>query len=241
MSMSEALVRLHAHGQSTWLDFIRRAFIDSGQLQRLIDDGWISGLTSNPTIFAKAISGSTDYDEELRAIAASGGDDPYEAFVQLASADLGRAADALRPIYDSSGGADGYVSFELPPGVEHDSAGSIAEAKRLVEAVGRPNVMIKVPGTAAAPASVEQLIADGVNVNITLLFDVAVYERVARAYIAGLERAREAGRDLSTIASVASFFVSRVDTAADRELPEGSPLRGRTGVANARVASRRFG
>ena len=241
MSMSESLARLHAHGQSTWLDFIRRAFIDSGQLQRLIDDGWISGLTSNPTIFAKAISGSTDYDEELRAIAASGRSDPYEAFVQLASADLRRAADALRPIYDSSGAADGYVSFELPPGVEHDSARSIAEAKRLVEAVGRPNVLIKVPGTAAAPASVEQLIADGVNVNITLLFDVAVYERVARAYIAGLERAHEAGRDLSTIASVASFFVSRVDTAADRELPEGSSLRGRTGVANARVAYRRFG
>ena len=238
--MSAALDRLHAHGQSTWLDFIRRAYIDSGQLQRLIDDGWISGLTSNPTIFGKAISGSTDYDDELREIARSGDADPYEAFVRLASADLRRAADALRPTYDATAAADGYVSFELPPGVELDAARSIAEARRLRDAVGRPNVMIKVPGTEAAAVAVEELIADGVNVNITLLFDVAVYERVARAYVAGLDRALAAGRDLATIASVASFFVSRVDTAADRELPEGSPLRGTTGVANARIAYRRF-
>ena len=238
--MSAALDRLHAHGQSTWLDFIRRAHIDSGELQRLIDDGWISGLTSNPTIFGKAIAGSTDYDDELREIAHSGDSDPYEAFVRLASADLRRAADALRPIYDATGAADGYVSFELPPGVEHDSARSIAEGKRLFRAVDRPNVLIKVPGTEAGVGTVEELIAAGVNVNITLLFDVAVHERVARAYIAGLERALAAGRDLATIASVASFFVSRVDTAVDGELPEGSPLRGMAGVANARIAYRRF-
>ena len=238
--MSAALDRLHAHGQSTWFDFIRRAYIDSGQLQRLIDDGWISGLTSNPTIFGKAISGSTDYDGELRDIARSGEADPYEAFVRLASADLRRAADALRPIYDASGAADGYVSFEIPPGAEQDAALAIAEAKRLRAAVGRPNVMIKVPGTKAGAVAVEELIAEGVNVNITLLFDVAVHERVARAYIAGLGRALAAGRNLAAIASVASFFVSRVDTAVDRELPEGSPLRGATGVANARIAYRRF-
>ena len=149
-------------------------------------------------------------------------------------------ADALGPIYDATGAADGYVSFELPPGVEHDSARSIAEGKRLFRAVDRPNVLIKVPGTEAGVGTVEELIAAGVNVNITLLFDVAVHERVARAYIAGLERALAAGRDLATIASVASFFVSRVDTAVDGELPEGSPLRGMAGVANARIAYRRF-
>jgi transaldolase/glucose-6-phosphate isomerase len=238
--VSTPLERLHDHGQSTWLDFIRRAHIDSGQLQRLIDDGWISGLTSNPTIFGRAIEGSTDYDDELREIARSGHTDPYEAFVRLASADLRRAADALRPIYDATGAADGYVSFELPPGVEHDAARSIAEARRLRDAVGRPNVMIKVPGTEAGALAVEELTAAGLNVNITLLFDVAVYERIARAYIAGLGRALETGRELSTIASVASFFVSRVDTAADRELPEGSALRGTVGVGNARIAYRRF-
>ena len=238
--MSESLALLHEQGQSTWLDFISRGFLDSGELQRLIDDAWVSGLTSNPTIFGKAIAGSSDYDDELRALADAGVSDPYDAFVRLAGADLRRAADALRPIYEAGGGADGYVSFELPPGVEHDSQRSIAEARRLVEAVGRPNVMIKVPGTPNAPETVERLIGEGVNVNITLLFDIAVYEGVARAYVAGLERALEAGRDLSAIASVASFFVSRVDTQVDGRLPDDSPLRGRAGVANARAAYARF-
>ena len=238
--MSESLALLHEQGQSTWLDFISRGFLDSGALQRLIDDAWISGLTSNPTIFGKAIAGSSDYDDELRALADAGVSDPYDAFVRLAGADLRRAADALRPIYEAGGGEDGYVSFELPPGVEHDSQRSIAEARRLVEAVGRPNVMIKVPGTPNAPETVERLIGEGVNVNITLLFDIAVYEGVARAYVAGLERALEAGRDLSAIASVASFFVSRVDTQVDGRLPDDSPLRGRAGVANARAAYARF-
>ena len=238
--MSESLALLHEQGQSTWLDFISRGFLDSGALQRLIDDAWISGLTSNPTIFGKAIAGSSDYDDELRALADAGVSDPYDAFVRLAGADLRRAADALRPIYEAGGGEDGYVSFELPPGVEHDSQRSIAEARRLVEAVGRPNVMIKVPGTPNAPETVERLIGEGVNVNITLLFDIAVYEAVARAYVAGLERALEAGRDLSAIASVASFFVSRVDTQVDGRLPDDSSLRGRAGVANARAAYARF-
>ncbi len=238
--MSESLALLHEQGQSTWLDFISRGFLDSGELQRLIDDEWVSGLTSNPTIFGKAIAGSSDYDDELRALADAGVSDPYDAFVRLAGADLRRAADALRPIYEAGGGADGYVSFELPPGVEHDSQRSIAEARRLVEAVGRPNVMIKVPGTPNAPETVERLIGEGVNVNITLLFDIAVYEAVARAYVAGLERALEAGRDLSAIASVASFFVSRVDTQVDGRLADDSPLRGKAGVANARAAYARF-
>ena len=239
--MSDALARLHRQGQSVWLDFISRGFLDSGGLQRLVSDGWISGLTSNPTIFGKAIAGSADYDDGLRALASDGVRDPYEAFVRLAGDDLRRAADAFRPRYEASGCRDGYVSFELPPGVEHDPERSVAEAKRLVAAVGRPNVMVKVPGTDAAPETVERLIGDGVNVNITLLFDAAVYEGVARAYAAGLERARAAGRDLAVIASVASFFVSRVDTAVDALLPADSPLRGRAGIANARAAYGRFG
>lgn len=234
--MSESLLHLHEKGQSTWLDFISRDYLNSGQLQTLIDKDWISGLTSNPTIFGKAIAGSTEYDHELQSIAEAGVVNPYEAFVQLASTDLRRAATAFLPIYESGHAVDGYVSFELPPGIEHDSDRSVAEAKRLFTAVGRPNVMIKVPGTAAAPETVERLISEGINVNITLLFDVSIYKLVARSYIAGLQNALKAGRDVSNIASVASFFVSRVDTVVDKQLADDSPLRGRAGIANAQVA-----
>ena len=237
--MTESITRLGERGQSIWLDFIRRAFIDSGDLQRLIDEHWITGLTSNPTIFAKAISGSADYDDELREIAATGEHDPYAAFVRLASADIRRAADAFRSVYDSTAGADGFVSLETPPGIEHDSDATIAEAKRLFALVDRPNLLIKVPGTAAGIRALEQLIADGVNVNVTLLFDTGVYEQVAEAYIAGLERRLDVGGDISRVASVASFFVSRVDTAVERVLPEDSPLRGTAAVANARHAYHR--
>ena len=238
--MPEPIERLRTVGQSVWLDFIRRAFIDSGELERYIDARWITGLTSNPTIFAKAISGSTDYQSELRDIAWSGEHDAYAAFVRLASTDIRRAADAFRPIFDASGGLDGYVSFETPPGVEHDVEATVAEAKRLFALVGRPNVLIKVPGTAAGIEALTCLIADGVNVNVTLLFAVGTYERVAEAYLVGLERRLERGGDLSRLASVASFFVSRLDTAVDRELSDGSPLRGTAAVANAQAAYHRF-
>ena len=238
--MPEPIERLRAAGQSVWLDFIRRAFIDSGELQRYIDERWITGLTSNPTIFAQAISGSTDYESELRELAVSGERDPYAAFVRLASADIRRAADAFRPIFDASDGLDGYVSFETPPGIGHDAEATVAEATRLFALVGRPNVLIKVPGTAAGIEALTHLIADGVNVNVTLLFAVDTYERVAEAYLAGLERRLERRGDLSRIASVASFFVSRVDSAIDRELPDDSPLRGEAAVANAHAAYQRF-
>ena len=240
--MSESLALLHEQGQSTWLDFISRGFLDSGELQRLIDEEWVSGLTSNPTIFGKAIAGSADYDDELRALADAGVSDPYDAFVRLAGADLRRAADALRPIYEAGGGADGYVSFELPPGVEHDTQRSIAEARRLVEAVGRPNVMIKVPGTPNAPDTVERLIGEGVNVNITLLFDISRLRGEGRARLRRRPRARPRGGARPSRRSPRSPRSS--SRASTRRWTGGCRTTrrcaGRRGIANARAAYARF-
>lgn len=238
--MPLATRQLIQHGQSVWLDYIRRGLLSSGEVDRMVADGWITGMTSNPTIFDKAISESGDYEEALQAIIRMGEADPYDAFVALAAEDIQFAADALRPVYESTAAVDGYVSLEVPPGIEHDREATVAEALRLFRLVDRPNVMIKVPGTPAGVEALTELIAAGVNVNVTLLFSVAVYERVAAAYIAGLERRLEAGDPLDTIASVASFFVSRVDTAVDAQLPEDSGLRGQIAVANARHAYARF-
>ena len=238
--MPLATRQLIQEGQSVWLDYIRRGLLSSGEVDRMVADGWITGMTSNPTIFDKAISESGDYEEALQAIIRMGEADPYDAFVALAAEDIQLAADALRPVYESTAAVDGYVSLEVPPGIEHDREATVAEALRLFRLVDRPNVMIKVPGTPAGVEALTELIAAGVNVNVTLLFSVAVYERVAAAYIAGLERRLEAGDPLDTIASVASFFVSRVDTAVDAQLPDDSPLRGQIAVANARHAYARF-
>ena len=238
--MPLATEQLIQHGQSVWLDYIRRGLLRSGEVDRMVAEGWITGMTSNPTIFDKAISESGDYEEALQAIIRMGEADPYDAFVALASEDIQLAADALRLVYETTAAVDGYVSLEVPPGIEHDREATVAEALRLFRLVDRPNVMIKVPGTPAGVEALTELIAAGVNVNVTLLFSVAVYERVAAAYIAGLEQRLEAGASLDTIASVASFFVSRVDTAVDAQLPEDSPLRGRMAVANAQYAYARF-
>ncbi|MXZ88865.1 MAG: bifunctional transaldolase/phosoglucose isomerase, partial [Dehalococcoidia bacterium] len=238
--MPLATEQLIQHGQSVWLDYIRRGLLRSGEVDRMVADGWITGMTSNPTIFDKAISESGDYEEALQSIIRMGEADPYDAFVALASEDIQLAADALRPVYESTAAVDGYVSLEVPPGIEHDREATVAEALRLFRLVDRPNVMIKVPGTPAGVESLTELVAAGVNVNVTLLFSVAVYERVAEAYIAGLERRFDAGERLDSIAGVASFFVSRVDTAVDALLPEDSPLRGQIAVANARHAYARF-
>ncbi|GAB4330493.1 MAG: bifunctional transaldolase/phosoglucose isomerase [Dehalococcoidia bacterium] len=238
--MSTVTSRLRDLGQSIWLDYIQRGLIESGRLARLVGDGIITGVTSNPTIFDKAIAGTSDYEAALQAIIRGGEADPYGAFLALAVDDIRAAADALRPIYDGTAGRDGFVSLEVPPAIAHDRDATMTEAHRLFDLVGRPNVMIKVPGTPAGIEALVELIAAGVNVNVTLLFSVDVYERVAEGYIAGLERRREAGAPLDAVASVASFFVSRVDTAADAILPEGSPLRGRVAVANARLAYDRF-
>jgi transaldolase len=231
---------MHEAGQSIWLDFLRRSLITDGSLARLIRDDGVTGVTSNPTIFAKAIVGSNDYDDAIGRIAGRGTVQPLDVFYDLALDDIRMAADLFAPVYEQTAGADGYVSFELEARLAHDARKSIAAAQYLVERIGRPNVMIKVPGTAEGVKVVEELTAAGINVNITLLFSVEVYWRVALAYMAGLERRRAAGQSLDRVASVASFFVSRIDTVVDPLLPDGSPLRGRVAIANAKRAYQHF-
>src|SRR5215217_611278 len=224
---------LHDAGVSIWLDTLSRELLDSGQFAELIADFAVTGATSNPTIFAKAITGSERYDDQLRAAVART-DDARELFFVLALDDVGRAADLLRPTYDGSGGRDGFVSFECTPDLADDTAATIEQALELWDRLARPNVMIKVPATEAGVPAIEELTARGVNVNVTLLFSVARYEQVIDAYVSGLERRVSAGRPIGEIASVASFFVSRVDAKADALLPPDSDVRGRVAIANAR-------
>ena len=236
------LKELHKEGQSVWLDFIRRNLITSGDLNRLIDEGGVRGMTSNPTIFQKAIAGSADYDESLRrALQKNPHGDVKNLYETLAIEDIRMAADVLRLVYNDTRGADGYVSFEVSPKLAYDTAGTIAEAERLWKTVDRPNLMIKVPATKAGVPALETLIARGININATLMFSLKHYEAIAHAYIRGLKRCEHPER----IASVASFFVSRVDTAADAALeaigtPEALKLRGQTAVANAKLTYKRF-
>jgi transaldolase/glucose-6-phosphate isomerase len=226
--------------QVIWLDYIRRSFITSGDLQALIDDG-LRGITSNPAVFEQAIAGSTDYDDDLHRLVDEGRavEEIYEALILD---DIARAADLMRPVYDRTDGVDGYVSLEVDPNLAHDTDGTVAEARRLFAALGRPNVMIKVPATPAGIPAVETLIGEGVNVNVTLIFSVDQYEAAVEAYIAGLERLAATGSGPSKVASVASFFVSRVDTAVDRELEKTQypSLLGKTAIANSKVAYARF-
>ena len=235
------LQQLGAAGQSPWLDFVRRTLISSGELQRLIDEDGLTGLTSNPSIFGKAIGGSTDYDVDLERLAGDGAEhEAIDVFEQLAIADIRAAADVLRPVFERTEGADGFVSFEVDPRLARDADGSLETARRLWAAIDRPNAMIKIPGTDECVPAIEDAIAAGINVNVTLLFAVEAYERVAEAYLRGLDRRLEAGDPIDRVASVASFFVSRVDSAVDPQLPEGSPLRGTAAVANAKLAYERF-
>jgi transaldolase len=234
------LEALHDAGVSIWLDTLSRDLLDSGAFTRMVADCAVSGATSNPTIFAKAITGSSRYDDQLRAVIGSGVDDPQELFFALALDDVRRAADLLRPAHDASDGHDGFVSFECTPDLADDTAATIEQALDLWRRLTRPNVMIKVPATAAGIPAIEELTVRGVNVNITLLFSLARYEQVIDAYVAGLERRVAAGERVDAIASVASFFVSRVDGKADPRLPAGSDLRGRVGIANAHRAYARY-
>lgn len=236
----DRLRRLHDAGVSIWLDTLSRDLLAGGEFDRLIEERAVTGATSNPTIFAKAITGSDLYDEQLRAAAARGIAHPRELFFELALADVGDAADRLRGAHDASGGRDGFVSFECTPELADDTAGTIEQATALWQRLARRNVMIKVPATAAGIPAIEELTARGVNVNVTLLFSVDRYEQVIDAYLTGLERRLAAGHSVDTIASVASFFVSRVDAKADPALPAGSPLRGQIAVANARRAYGRY-
>jgi transaldolase/glucose-6-phosphate isomerase len=236
------LKELGGQGQSIWLDYIRRNLIRSGELKRLVEEDGIRGVTSNPTIFEKAIAGSTDYDDALQAMLASDGDAEVEKLYEpLAIDDIQMAADVLRSVYDATNGDDGYVSLEVSPHLAHDTAGTIAAAKRLSAAVNRPNLMVKVPATPAGIPAIEQLIADGLNINVTLMFSMDHYEAVARAYVKGLERCANPAK----VASVASFFVSRVDTVVDKELEkigtdEAKALCGKIAIANSKIVYRRF-
>ena len=211
------LHELHAHGQSVWLDFLSRDLVDSGELARLVAEEGVRGMTSNPTIFQEAIKGSDTYDEDIRRLGAQGLT-PEEMFEAIAVDDIAAACDVLRPVFDESDMTDGFVSLEVSPRLAHDTEGTVEEARRLVARVDRPNLMIKVPATPAGLPAVETLITEGVNVNITLIFAQAVYRGVVDAYLSALENRAAAGEPVDDVASVASTFVSRIDTAVDAQL-----------------------
>ena len=250
------LASLHDHGQAVWLDFLSRRFIAEGGLRKLVEEDGLTGVTSNPTIFEKAIAGSADYDASLKDAEREG--DPGDLgamalYERLAIEDIRNAADVLRPAYEATQGRDGYVSLEVSPYLAMDTEATVAEARRLAKTVGRDNVMIKVPATRAGLPAIRELTGAGIKVNITLLFSQAVYEEVVEAYLAGLERFVAQGGEPSRIASVASFFVSRIDVAIDKIIDERlartretderealSALRGKVAIANAKLAYRRY-
>ncbi len=236
--MANPPVDVQKLGQSIWMDNLSRDIIRSGELKRLIDEDGVVGITTNPSIFEKAISGSAIYDEAIARLLDKA--DPEAIYEALALEDVAAAADILRPVYDRTGGLDGYVSLEVSPFIAHDTEATVKAARRLFGALGRPNVLIKIPATPAGIPAIEESIASGVNVNITLIFALDNYAQVAEAYIKGLERRVAAGQPVDRIASVASFFLSRIDTYVDRELPEGSPLRGKAAIASAKRAYEHF-
>jgi transaldolase len=237
--MASAIARLNDFGQSPWYDNLARSLLQDGGLQRLIDDDGIKGVTSNPTIFEKAMAAGEGYDEELKACAEEGLS-IEDSYWRLVVDDVGTAADMLRPVYDATGGGDGFVSVEVSPDLAHDTAGTISQAKDLFARLGRPNVMIKIPATHEGLPAIQANIGAGINTNVTLIFALSRHDEVIEAYLSGLEQLVADGGDPSTVSSVASFFVSRVDTETDRRLPDDSPLRGKTAVANAKLAYRLF-
>jgi len=237
--------QLHELGQSVWCDNLGRGMIDSGELQRLIDLG-VAGVTSNPTIFMKAITSGDDYDQRMTATDEKGLE-VVGLYERLVLPDIADAADLLRPVYDRTDGGDGFVSLEVNPQLAFDPDATVEEAWRLFRHLNRPNILIKVPATDQGLSAIEHLIGEGISVNVTLIFSVAMYRKVLDAYLKGLARLDHAGGDLSCVASVASFFVSRVDTAVDRLLSEKreagaavANLFGLAAVANAKIAYRRF-
>ena len=247
------MTRLAEYGQAFWLDYIRRGFLESGEFQRMIEDDGLRGVTSNPAIFEKAIVESTDYAIELRTVRADSAADAKQIYEALSSRDIRAAADLLMPVYQRTQAADGYVSLEVSPELAHDTQGTLAEARRLWKAIGRPNLLVKVPATDEGLPAIETLLAEGINVNITLLFSQRVYQQTAEAYIRALEARARRREEVRNVASVASFFVSRIDTAVDAILtqklktapPSGraklEPLLGKIAIANARCAYRLFG
>jgi len=247
------LIGLRELRQSVWLDNLSRKLINSGELMRLIDEDGLSGITSNPTIFQKAISGSTDYDTSLQRMINKGIKDEKELFLGLAIEDVSKGADMLWPVYQSTNGMDGFVSIEVSPDLAYDTDATIAEARRLFSTLNRKNILVKVPATKQGLPAIEQLTSEGVNINVTLLFSIERYEEVIEAYLRGLERRADKGQPVNEIASVASFFVSRVDTLTDKLLetrfssatskPEKdkiASLFGKAAVANAKIAYKKY-
>jgi transaldolase len=239
--MPDANLRaLHEAGVSIWLDTLSRELLDTGGFAELIRDSSVTGATSNPTIFAKAITGSDRYDAQLRGLVADGVRDPQELFFALALDDVRAAARELRAAYDASDGRDGFVSFECTPDLADDAEATIAQALDLWARLDQPNVMIKVPGTLAGLTAIRELTRQGINVNVTLLFSIERYEAVIDAYLAGLSDRVQAGLSLNGLASVASFFLSRIDSKVDAQLAEDAPLRGEIAIASARIAYQRY-
>jgi transaldolase len=231
------LKQLADAGQSVWIDYLSRPFIQGGDLAGLVDDG-VVGVTSNPTIFQAAIAEGDAYDEQIKELSATDSE-PKEIFIGLARDDIRAACDVLKPVWDQGGGKDGWVSLEVDPNLAQDTDATVAEAKRLHGLVERPNLLIKIPATREGLTAIEETIAAGIPVNVTLIFSLQRHREVAEAYVRGLERLVESGGDPSSIASVASFFVSRVDTEADRRLDEiggHDELKGTLAIANAKLA-----
>src|SRR6201991_1910007 len=244
---------LENHGQAIWLDFLARGFVAKGDLKALIDTDGVKGVTSNPSIFEKAIGSSDEYDGAIGSALKKGDRPVAELFEHLAIEDIQHAADVLRPVYDHLDGHDGFVSLEVSPYLAMDTKGTIAEARKLWKEVDRKNLMVKVPATPEGLPAIQQLIGEGISINITLLFSQKVYVEVAQAYLAGLEKYVKGGGDPSHIASVASFFVSRIDSAVDKELDEKiakandptekqrlSALKGKVAIANAKLAHQEY-
>lgn len=238
------LADLTAHGQSIWIDFISRELVTTGQLPDLINNSYVTGLTSNPTIFQKAMAEGSDYDSQIRELLESGVTDANEIFLALSISDIQHAADQMRHIWEETKGADGYVSIEVPPSLAHDTDGTIDMVDTLWERVNRPNVMVKIPATAEGIPAIEKSLAKGRNINVTLIFALSAYARVIDAFVSALEERKARGESLD-VHSVASFFVSRVDTETDKRLeaigtPEATALLGKAAIANARLAYQLF-
>jgi transaldolase len=237
------LHKLSALGQSVWIDYLSRDMLETGELARMMDEDAVVGVTSNPTIFQKAISQGERYDEQLKEILETGETDPKETFLQLSARDVDTALDLLRPIWDEGNGLDGYVSWEVDPNLAFDRDGTTAEAKRLHEWIVKPNLFVKIPATEPGLGSIEDMIAAGKNINVTLIFSLERHKEVMEAYIRGVERLVESGGDPSTVHSVASFFVSRVDTETDKRLDAlggHDELKGKLGIANAKLAYQNY-
>src|SRR5579863_10024852 len=247
------LLELHKYGQSAWLDYIRRSLIAGGELKRLVDEDGLGGVTSNPAIFEKAITGSTDYADALAELQKRKDLDAMGIYEVIAIQDIQNAADILRPVYDATAKRDGYVSLEVSPFLARDTEGTLKDARRLWKAVNRPNLLVKVPATAEGIPAIKQLISEGININVTLLFALEMYEKVALAYIAGLKKYAAAGGDPSHVSSVASSFISRIDSMVDsivkaklksstdpKEQALLKSLPGKVAIANGKLTYQRY-